>query len=88
MSAIARHDSQWFTKFLRKGELVKQLELLLNDERWEVQHQTLKFLLDALPTFGTVNKIYIFASSFSFFFFTNFSSKKKSGKNFLILQNN
>lgn len=68
MSAIARHDSQWFTKFLRKGELVKQLELLLNDERWEVQHQTLKFLLDALPTFGTVNKIYIFASSFSFFF--------------------
>ncbi|VDD89628.1 unnamed protein product [Enterobius vermicularis] len=53
LSAIARHDSQWFTKFLRKGELVKQLELLLNDERWEVQHQTLKFLLDALPTFGT-----------------------------------
>uniref|UniRef100_A0A158R4G6 HEAT repeat-containing protein 1 n=1 Tax=Syphacia muris TaxID=451379 RepID=A0A158R4G6_9BILA len=52
LSTIAKRDPQWFLKFLRKGELVKQLEILLDDERWEVQHQTVKFLHDALPTFG------------------------------------
>uniref|UniRef100_A0A1I8EVG8 TOG domain-containing protein n=1 Tax=Wuchereria bancrofti TaxID=6293 RepID=A0A1I8EVG8_WUCBA len=47
-----KHDPQWFSKFVKKGDLFKQLERLLMDDRWEVQHQCIKFLHDALPTFG------------------------------------
>uniref|UniRef100_A0A915PW11 TOG domain-containing protein n=1 Tax=Setaria digitata TaxID=48799 RepID=A0A915PW11_9BILA len=47
-----KHDPHWFSKFVKKGDLFKQLERLLMDDRWEVQHQCIKFLHDALPTFG------------------------------------
>ncbi|VDM10531.1 unnamed protein product [Wuchereria bancrofti] len=50
-----KHDPQWFSKFVKKGDLFKQLERLLMDDRWEVQHQCIKFLHDALPTFGDVS---------------------------------
>ncbi|VDM39774.1 unnamed protein product [Toxocara canis] len=52
LSAIAKRDPQWFPKFVKKGDLFKQFDRLLVDDRWEVQHQCIKFLLDAMPTFG------------------------------------
>ncbi|KAM3718059.1 Crescerin-like protein [Dirofilaria immitis] len=52
LTVCVKHDPQWFTKFIKKGDLFKQFERLLMDDRWEVQHQCIKFLHDALPTFG------------------------------------
>ncbi|VDK47933.1 unnamed protein product [Gongylonema pulchrum] len=52
LAVLVKRDSQWFTKFVKKGDLFKQFERLLMDERWEVQHQCIKLLHDALPTFG------------------------------------
>uniref|UniRef100_A0A0R3RNI5 HEAT repeat domain-containing protein n=1 Tax=Elaeophora elaphi TaxID=1147741 RepID=A0A0R3RNI5_9BILA len=57
LSVWVKHDPQWFTKFARKGDLFKQFERLLMDGRWEVQHQCIKFLHDALPTFESVSFI-------------------------------
>ncbi|CAG9534618.1 unnamed protein product [Cercopithifilaria johnstoni] len=52
LTVWVKNDPQWFSKFVRKGDLFKQFERLLMDDRWEVQHQCIKFLHDALPTFG------------------------------------
>ncbi|VDN03323.1 unnamed protein product [Thelazia callipaeda] len=49
-----KRDPQWFTKFAKKGDLFKQFEVLLADNRWEIQHQCIKFLHDAMPTFGNI----------------------------------
>ncbi|EFO14552.1 hypothetical protein LOAG_13965 [Loa loa] len=50
-----KHNPQWFIKFAKKGDLFNQFEQLLMDDRWEVQHQCIKFLHDALPTFGNAS---------------------------------
>ncbi|VDK78267.1 unnamed protein product [Onchocerca ochengi] len=52
LTVWVKHDPQWFSKFIKKGDLFKQFERLLMNDRWEVQHQCIKFLHDALPTFG------------------------------------
>uniref|UniRef100_A0A0M3HFE3 HEAT repeat domain-containing protein n=1 Tax=Ascaris lumbricoides TaxID=6252 RepID=A0A0M3HFE3_ASCLU len=59
LSAIAKRDPQWFPKFVKKGDLFKQFDRLLVDDRWEVQHQCIKFLLDAIPTFGNVGLFFV-----------------------------
>lgn len=55
LAALVRRDPQWFSKFVKKGDLFKQFERLLEDDRWEVQHQCIKLLHEALPTFGNVS---------------------------------
>ncbi|OZC12090.1 HEAT repeat protein [Onchocerca flexuosa] len=55
LTVWVKHDPQWFSKFVKKGDLFKQFERLLMNDRWEVQHQCIKFLHDALPTFGNLN---------------------------------
>ncbi|CAI5452065.1 unnamed protein product [Caenorhabditis angaria] len=52
-SGISKRDPDWFTRFPKKGELFKCLDKILIDERWELQHQCIKFLAEAMPTFGT-----------------------------------
>ncbi|KJH40926.1 hypothetical protein DICVIV_13109 [Dictyocaulus viviparus] len=50
---IVRRDPEWFTKCARKGELFKNIDRILMDDRWEVQHQCIKFLQEAMITFGS-----------------------------------
>ncbi|CAD6193667.1 unnamed protein product [Caenorhabditis auriculariae] len=49
---IVKRDDDWFNRFSKKGELFKCLDRILVDERWELQHQCIKFLVEAMPTFG------------------------------------
>uniref|UniRef100_A0A1I7WQF1 TOG domain-containing protein n=1 Tax=Heterorhabditis bacteriophora TaxID=37862 RepID=A0A1I7WQF1_HETBA len=49
---LSKRDPDWFTRFAKKGELFKNLDRILMDDRWEVQHQCIKFLVEAMPTFG------------------------------------
>ncbi|CAB3397277.1 unnamed protein product [Caenorhabditis bovis] len=53
---IARRDDEWFNRFAKKGELFKCLDRILVDERWELQHQCIKFLVEAMPTFGNATE--------------------------------
>ncbi|EPB70428.1 HEAT repeat protein [Ancylostoma ceylanicum] len=53
LTAISRRDPDWFSNCPRKGELFKNIDRILADDRWEVQHQCIKFLQEAMPTFGS-----------------------------------
>ncbi|VDM52153.1 unnamed protein product [Angiostrongylus costaricensis] len=53
LSGIARRDPEWFTNCPRKGELFKNFDRILADDRWEVQHQCIKFLQNSMTTFGS-----------------------------------
>ncbi|WKY09383.1 hypothetical protein Q1695_002054 [Nippostrongylus brasiliensis] len=53
MATISRRDPDWFSNCARKGELFKNIDRILSDDRWEVQHQCIKFLYEAMPTFGS-----------------------------------
>ncbi|GMT08806.1 hypothetical protein PFISCL1PPCAC_103, partial [Pristionchus fissidentatus] len=52
MILLCKKDVEWFTKFSKKGDLMKNLDRILADDRWEVQHQAIRFLLEAMPSFG------------------------------------
>ncbi|PIO70609.1 HEAT repeat protein [Teladorsagia circumcincta] len=53
LSGLSRRDPDWFTHCARKGEFFKNIDRILSDDRWEVQHQCIKFLYEAMPTFGS-----------------------------------
>uniref|UniRef100_A0A158P7D2 TOG domain-containing protein n=1 Tax=Angiostrongylus cantonensis TaxID=6313 RepID=A0A158P7D2_ANGCA len=53
LPGIARRDPEWFTNYPRKGELFKNFDRILADDRWEVQHQCIKFLQTSMTTFGS-----------------------------------
>ncbi|KAK5981073.1 TOG domain-containing protein [Trichostrongylus colubriformis] len=53
LAALSRRDPDWFSHCARKGELFKNIDRILSDDRWEVQHQCIKFLYEAMPTFGS-----------------------------------
>ncbi|VDO53486.1 unnamed protein product [Haemonchus placei] len=53
LGGLSRRDPDWFTHCARKGELFKNIDRILMDDRWEVQHQCIKFLYEAMPTFGS-----------------------------------
>lgn len=55
MASLSRRDPDWFTNCARKGELFKNIDRILSDDRWEVQHQCIKFLQEAMATFGSVS---------------------------------
>ncbi|GMR57087.1 hypothetical protein PMAYCL1PPCAC_27282, partial [Pristionchus mayeri] len=52
MILLCKKDIEWFTKFSKKGDLMKNLDRILAEDRWEVQHQAIRFLLEAMPSFG------------------------------------
>ncbi|PIO76030.1 HEAT repeat protein [Teladorsagia circumcincta] len=54
LSGLSRRDPDWFTHCARKGEFFKNIDRILSDDRWEVQHQCIKFLYEAMPTFGSL----------------------------------
>ncbi|KHJ87949.1 hypothetical protein OESDEN_12263 [Oesophagostomum dentatum] len=54
LTTMSRRDPEWFSNFPRKGELFKNIDRILADDRWEVQHQCIKFLLEAMATLGSV----------------------------------
>ncbi|KAK6033142.1 hypothetical protein OSTOST_00675, partial [Ostertagia ostertagi] len=53
LAGLSRRDADWFTHCARKGEFFKNIDRILSDDRWEVQHQCIKFLYEAMPTFGS-----------------------------------
>ncbi len=53
--AITREDDNWFKKFTRKGDLFRVFNLLLKDNRWEVQHQCIKFIVETMHQYGPVS---------------------------------
>ncbi|GMS77951.1 hypothetical protein PENTCL1PPCAC_126 [Pristionchus entomophagus] len=53
MILLCKKDVEWFTKFSKKGDLMKNLDRILAEDRWEVQHQAIRFLLEAMPSFGS-----------------------------------
>ncbi|VDN19557.1 unnamed protein product [Cylicostephanus goldi] len=53
LTALSRRDPEWFTNFPRKGEFFKNIDRILADDRWEIQHQCIKFLQEAMATFGS-----------------------------------
>ncbi|KAK6755416.1 hypothetical protein RB195_014030 [Necator americanus] len=53
LTAVSRRDPDWFSNCPRKGELFKNIDRILAEDRWEVQHQCIKFLQEAMPTLGS-----------------------------------
>ncbi|CAJ0582391.1 unnamed protein product, partial [Mesorhabditis spiculigera] len=52
LMTMVKRDPDWFPKFTKKGELFKALDKILTEDRWEVQHQMIKFLMEAMPSLG------------------------------------
>ncbi|EGT55524.1 CBN-CHE-12 protein [Caenorhabditis brenneri] len=55
-ATIAKREEDWFHKFQKKGELFKCIDKIITDDRWELQHQCIKFLVEAMPTFGNATE--------------------------------
>ncbi|CAI2354406.1 unnamed protein product [Caenorhabditis sp. 36 PRJEB53466] len=55
-ATIAKREEDWFQKFQKKGELFKCIDKIISDDRWELQHQCIKFLVEAMPTFGNATE--------------------------------
>uniref|UniRef100_A0A8R1I8G4 TOG domain-containing protein n=1 Tax=Caenorhabditis japonica TaxID=281687 RepID=A0A8R1I8G4_CAEJA len=55
-ATIAKREEEWFTRFQKKGELFKCIDKIISDDRWELQHQCIKFLVEAMPTFGSATE--------------------------------
>ncbi|CAP29029.1 Protein CBG09579 [Caenorhabditis briggsae] len=55
-ATVAKREEDWFQKFKKKGELFKCIDKIVCDDRWELQHQCIKFLVEAMPTFGSATE--------------------------------